>query len=333
MKIKDIKNALLDQCGLIDKKRKQNRIPRVLFYHGVAEILNPFVEKLHISPAAFRKQLAYLQKYYEIISMDEYYQRWRTGGFTGKEVTLTFDDGYRNNLKQLAPILKEYSLPFTVFISTRHMDSGKRFSTFVGRAIIFWRNLHHLKIKCLEVDTPLTSYGQRKKTFKQINRQLKNKDIQTVNLITEQLIRNLTPEEYQALCDYYQADAPMTWEEVAELQNNYSCTIGSHCLDHFICDTFQEEAEIIQQITESKSVIEQKLNTPCHYLAYPNGNTCPAALEAARNAGYRLAFTTSNQRLSSKMDPMKLPRYGVNFNYPTFKADLALKPDNRGDIL
>lgn len=333
MKIKDIKNAFLNQCGFIDKKREQNRIPRVLFYHGVADILNPFVEKLHISPAAFRKQLVYLQKYYEIISMDEYYQRWRTGGFTGKEVTFTFDDGYRNNLRLLAPILKEYSLPFTVFISTRHIDSGKRFSTFVGRAIIFWHNLHHLKIEYLGIDSPLTSYGQRKKTFKQINRQLKNKDIQTVNLITEQLIRNLTPEEYQALCDYYRADAPMTWEEVAELQNNYSCTIGSHCLDHFICDTFQEEAEIIRQITESKSVIEQKLNTSCHYLAYPNGNTCPVALEAARNAGYRMAFTTSNQRLSPKMDPMELPRYGVNFNYPTFKADLALKPDNRGEIL
>ena len=113
MKIKDIKNALLDQCGFIDRKREQNRIPRVLFYHGVADIRSPFVEKLHIPPADFRKQLAYLRKHYEIVSMDEYDRRWQTGSFTGREITLTFDDGYRNNLTQLAPILKEYDLPFT----------------------------------------------------------------------------------------------------------------------------------------------------------------------------------------------------------------------------
>ena len=332
MKIKHIKNALLDRCGIMDRKREQNRTPRVLFYHGVANIHNPFVEKLHISPADFRKQLAYLEKHYEIISMDEYYRRWETGTFTGKEIVLTFDDGYRNNLTQLAPILKEHSLPFTVFVSTRHIDSGKRFSTFIGRAVLLWSTLSHLQVECLDLECPLTSFRQRKKVFKQLNRHLKHADIETVNLITEQLIGNLSAGEYQMLCDYYQADALMTREEVATLQKEHSCTIGSHCLDHFICGSFQQEAEIIRQIEESKSVIEQKLGTPCHYLAYPNGDTCPAALEAARNAGYRMAFTTANKRLSTQMDPLELPRYGVDFNYSTFKADLALKPDNNRDI-
>ena len=332
MKIKNIKHIILDRCGFLDRKREQNRTPRVLFYHGVADTRNPFVEKLHISPAAFRKQLAYLLKYYEIISIDEYYHRWQTGTFTGKEITLTFDDGYRNNLTQLAPILKEYSLPFTVFVSTRHIDSGKRFSTFIGRAVLSWASLDHIQVECLGLESKLTSVRQRKKIFKQINRHLKHADIETVNLITEQLIRNLPAGEYQKLCDYYPADAPMTWEEVITLQKEYPCTIGSHCLDHFICGTFQQEAEINRQIQESKSVIEQKLGVPCHYLAYPNGDACPSAWNAARKAGYRMAFTTANKRISPKMNPMELPRYGVDFNYSTFKADLILKPDNNGDI-
>lgn len=332
MKIKDIKNALLNLCGYTARKREKNRIPRVLFYHGVAETSNPFVEKLHISPVNFRKQLMYLQRHYEIISMDEYYHRWQTGTFTGKEVTLTFDDGYRNNLTQLAPILKEYTLPFTVFVSTRHIDNGKRFSTFIGRAILQWKSLNHIQVECLGLATSLTSIGQRKKIFKKINRHLKHADIETVNLITEQLIHNLSAEEYQKLCAHYPADDLMTWEDVRKLQKEYSCTIGSHCLDHFICGAFQQESEINRQIKESKAVIEQKLGTPCHYLAYPNGDTCPAALKAAGDTGYHLAFTTANKRLSKQMNPMELPRYGVNFNYWTFKADLALKPDNNKDM-
>lgn len=332
MKIKNIKKVFLNRCGYTDRKREQNRIPRVLFYHGVADIHNPIVERLHIPPADFRKQLSYLREYYEIISMDEYDHRRQAGTFTGREVTLTFDDGYRNNLTQLAPILKEYNLPFTVFISTRHIDSGKRFSTFIGRAIVFWNALGRIQVECLGLDSLLTSIHQRKKIFKQINRYLKHADIQTVNLITEQLIRNLNEDEYRKLCDLYQADALMSWEEVITLQKEYPCTIGSHCLDHFICGTFQQESEIIRQIEESKSVIEQKLGVPCHYLAYPNGDICPSALEAARNAGYRLAFTTANKRFSYRMNPLELPRYGVDFNFSAFKADLALKPDNDKDM-
>lgn len=327
MKLKKIKYAFLERCGQLDRKRERNRIPRVLFYHGVAEIHDPFVERLHISPADFRKQLAYLREHYEIISMEEYDHRWQTDTFTGKEVTLTFDDGYRNNLTQLAPILKEYNLPFTVFISTRHIDSGKRFSTFIGRAILMWESLGRIRVECLGLDSLLTSARQRKKIFKRINRHLKHADIETVDLITEQLIRNLPDGEYRKLCDRYGADALMNWEEVGTLQKEYPCTIGSHCLDHFICGTFQQESEIIRQIEESKSVIEQKLGVPCHYLAYPNGDTCHTALEAARKVGYRMAFTTANKRVSSRMDSMELPRYGVDFNFTTFKADLAIKPD------
>lgn len=322
----NVKNFLLVKTGLAAYKREKNRIPRVLFYHGVSDIHTPFVESLHIPPEEFERQLEYLQLNFDLISMDEYYRRWRSNSFTGEEATLTFDDGYRNNLTFLAPILQDLNIPFTVFIATHHIDTGKRFSTFIGRAVVMHPEVRRLNVPSMGLDVVLTSARQRKKVFKVISYRLKHSEIKTVDLITDQLIGHLSSQQYQQLCSDFQADALMTWKDVITLQSYYDCTIGSHCLDHFICDTFQETAEIQRQIIESKKVIEEKLGIPCHYLAYPNGNACQVALDAAKEAGYRLAFTTDNVPVTPEISPFAMPRYGVDFHWNTFVADLSFKP-------
>lgn len=324
--MKTIKNTLLVKLGIASRKREINRTPRVLFYHGVSEVSNPFVEGLHISPDAFRQQLIYLQKYYEPISLDEYYKRWNEHTFSGKEVVITFDDGYRNNLTTVVPLLKEFGFPFTLFISTQHIDSGKRFATFIGRAIVMHPDLSVIDLPAIGIKKKLFSGYQRKKVFKKISYQLKHVDINTVNKVTEQLINHLPENEYQMLCNRYTADAPLTWEEVAILKKEHDCIIGSHCVDHFICDSFQQEAEVIKQISESKRIIEQKTGSPCHYLAYPNGNTYPTAIYAAANAGYRMAFTTEYKRIDDNSNPLAMPRYGVNFNFSSFIVDMTFRP-------
>lgn len=327
MKIKTIKDIVFVKLGITAWQRSHNRIPRVLFYHGASNVTDPFVQGLHIAPEALKKQLDYLLKHYEIISMEEYDHRFTSGTFNGKEITLTFDDGYQNNLTVLAPILKELSLPFTVFISTNHIDSGNRFATFIGRAVIMTPTLSRLQIPCINLDLSLTTPRQRKKTFKKVSRKLKHSDIETVDLISKQIIENISGQEYQTLCQQYLSDAPMNWDEVATLQKEYNCTIGSHCLDHFICGPFQQTEEIKKQIIHSKEMIEKRLNTPCFYLAYPNGDIDDRALKAVADAGYKLAFTTnSNIRLRPDSNPFALPRYGVSFKLNTFKTELAFKP-------
>lgn len=314
------------KSGIASRKREDNLTPRVLFYHGVSEVSSPFVEGLHISPTTFRKQLIYIQKYHEPISLDEYYKRWSEHTFSGKEVVITFDDGYKNNLTTAAPLLKEFGFPFTVFISTQHIDSGKRFPTFISRAITMHPRLHGIDLPAIGIKERLSSGYQRKKISKKVIYQIKHIDIDTVNKATEQLINHLSEKEYQSLCDEYTADAPMTWEDVAILQKEYDCIIGSHCLDHFICDNFQKDSEVIKQISESKKNIEQKLGTPCHYLAYPNGHRNSIAINTAKNAEYRLAFTIEHKRVDDHFDPLNLPRYGVNFNFNSFVVDMTLKP-------
>lgn len=320
--------------GLLGVARGINKTPRVLFYHGVDHIINPLIQTLHISPDIFYEEMLYLAKYYEVISMDEYYRRWKDGNFKGKEVVVTFDDGYKNNLTVAAPILESLNIPFTVFVSVNHIDKVKFFPTFTNRVVLLDKSVKRIRIDCLDMDVTFHSDEQRRELLSELNYILKHSCIEKVNLISEQLMRNLSDERINDIFREYSSDMPMNWEELVELTKVTGCTIGSHCLDHFICNSYQTQDETRNQIMESRRVIREKLNVNCDYLAYPNGNIPQGditgyAKKAVEDAGYKMAFTTMPQRLNKNSDPYLLPRCAARFELIDFKVKLALKPGFR----
>ena len=107
-----LKHRLI-KFGIAGLLRVVNKNPRVIFWHGVELVdENP---SLHISPEMFEEELHFLNRHYEIIPIEEYEARFRSHKFTGREVVLTFDDGYKNNLTIAAPILKTLNLSFPLF--------------------------------------------------------------------------------------------------------------------------------------------------------------------------------------------------------------------------
>src|SRR6266478_2837072 len=111
-------------CGLQSLLRSESRGPTVLFYHGVEEnIIDPEVQLLHMPLRVFEKQIAFLRRHREIISMDHLHECIvNRHGLESRQVVLTFDDGYKNNLSIVAPLMKAWNLPFTIFVSTRHIS-------------------------------------------------------------------------------------------------------------------------------------------------------------------------------------------------------------------
>jgi len=121
----------------------------------------------------------------------------------------------------------------------------------------------------------------------------------------------------------------MNWEEVKKLRE-YGCTIGSHCLDHFCCHDNQDEHEVLRQISESKQVIENKLEMPCHYFAYPNGDYTDYSNKCIQKSGYRLGFSTRRNRiLPMGGDSFFISRIHAPHEINTFKIFINLHPVKR----
>lgn len=96
---------------------------RVLMYHAIGTpALGDALGLFSLSRHRFKQHMTLLAGW----------QRGRVVEFDGAElegdgcrVAITFDDGYLDNLDVAAPILSELGLPFTVFVTSEFVRSGK----------------------------------------------------------------------------------------------------------------------------------------------------------------------------------------------------------------
>jgi peptidoglycan/xylan/chitin deacetylase (PgdA/CDA1 family) len=67
----------------------------------------------------------FFQKYFKVIPFSEQVRGCAAGQDMGGTLSITFDDGYRDNFEVAAPILKRYGLPATFFVTTGFVSSTR----------------------------------------------------------------------------------------------------------------------------------------------------------------------------------------------------------------
>jgi len=87
----------------------------ILMYHSIGRSL--FSDKMAIPRDLFRKQMQFLKKNFQVISLEECVRQQLRQSPTGRHVAITFDDGYLDNYMEAFPCLKALGLPATFFIS------------------------------------------------------------------------------------------------------------------------------------------------------------------------------------------------------------------------
>lgn len=95
----------------------------VLYYHriGGRDLLTKPV-------AEFRRDLLYLKRRYECVTLSELCRRLRSGApLKRRMVVVTFDDGYRDNYTAAMPVLSEVGVPATFFVSTGFIGTTREF--------------------------------------------------------------------------------------------------------------------------------------------------------------------------------------------------------------
>ena len=119
---------LLCASGAVRRARHENRrLGRILLYHSVAPKETVFTRGLGVTvkAATFARQLDYLVRHYQVVSLDELEKSLAQDGPSNRYVALTFDDGFADNLHYALPALKERNLPATVFLVADALDDGR----------------------------------------------------------------------------------------------------------------------------------------------------------------------------------------------------------------
>jgi len=99
----------------------------VLMYHRVGDDSDE--SDITVSIKNFECQMAYLAENFKIVSIDEIMDLYaRKSQLKADTVTITFDDGYKDNYLNAYPVLKKYNIPATIFITTGYVGQSDRLS-------------------------------------------------------------------------------------------------------------------------------------------------------------------------------------------------------------
>ena len=258
---------LYSLLGVFTYYRKKQASPIVLFWHGVSDDASPEIEGESFPVGLFIKQINHLKRHYEIISMNEFYERYLHHSFSNREVLITFDDGYKNNLTVAAPILRSLNIPFTVFVSAQNVELQERFYVLTPRLVIIGASLEQVDIPMLSYSRHCKNQRERIACAHEVEYRIKYLSHEDAIGVSNYLISVIGNEKYSELCKKYTEGKLLSWNDVITLSRDFNCTIGSHCLDHCICHETQDKDLMKKQIVDSKTLIEDRTGLNCDFFA------------------------------------------------------------------
>jgi peptidoglycan/xylan/chitin deacetylase (PgdA/CDA1 family) len=315
-------SGLIHRIGLLDaysfiRHRFASHRGVILLYHRVdAPDRYPWGYP-PVSSQEFEKEIKYLRKNYNVIPLDrlvQYLQRDEC--FPPRTAALTLDDGYKDHYLNAYRILKKYSCPATIFLATDRIDADDLFWSCKVRFSV-WKTAQEM----LELDKLGTYFLktaiQRKRATSEIIEKLRVLPCDEKNTWIEQLMRKLRVAVPKGICQKYN----LTWDEVREMSKN-GITFGSHSVTHPKLSALSLE-DAKREIVESKTRIEEELDTAVTTFAYPLGRPSDFndnIVKALKESGFTCSVTGLPQNMVERgVDLYRLPRISPGSNAEIFK--------------
>jgi peptidoglycan/xylan/chitin deacetylase (PgdA/CDA1 family) len=297
-----------------------------LLYHQVTTetngttSLNPYIG-LVVPVKEFEQQIDYISKHYNCVALPDAVERLAQGTLSNRTIIVTFDDGYRDNLVLALPVLERYGVPATIFVTTGFID---------GTCVPWWyeqdailRKLDAAEVSwkgrsfCWKLETPAQTFS----AISELNSLFKEMSLDDQKAFMDKL-RNLCPSAFTSESMF------LSWDELIELSRHPLITIGAHTKNHPVLSRLTVEG-LLGELAEGKEVLESRLGHSVDHLAYPFGSkshVCRREFEAAREAGFRSAFTTRFGHLHATHRNFlhSLPRITIGYGdtLPVFKQKL-----------
>jgi len=244
----------------------------VVTFHGVfldesEHDLNLVDPLLWITLDEFKQFIEYyLHNHYVFISPQDILNGLDTDK---KYIMITFDDGYFNNYR-VVPILQEYQIPATFFISTDYILNNKCF---------WWDVLYKQR----------TNSGIPVKKIRSEINQLKTKKTEDIETYLE---KNFGKKAFRTSNDI---DRPFTPSELKRFSKEKYVFLGNHTNNHAILTNYSSD-EIKSQIQTAQNNIYDITGLTPIAISYPNGNHSPEILKITKKTGLKLGFTVEPKK-------------------------------------
>lgn len=276
----------------------------ILTYHRVLAAPDPLFPD-EIDAAVFDLQLRALKRFFNVVPLAEAIERLRERRLPARAVSITFDDGYRDNHDVAMPVLARHGLPATLFLSTGYLDGG-----------IFWNDVVIESVRRAGADSldlgdvglgewRVRSPEEKRTAITALIRDLKYRpSAERANLVA-------------AIADAARVDLPsdlMLEARHLDAMMRSGFELGAHTVSHPIL-TSLEDVDAEREIAQSRDDIESLTGRAPRLFAYPNGryhrDFGDREVGMVSNLGFDAAVSTDWGVATPGSPLFRLPRFST----------------------
>lgn len=223
------------------------------------------------SQALFRRTLQYLRsRRYVVMDLERIVRAGLTGDpVPRKAVAITFDDAYHDHFDVALPLLAEFDMPATFFLSSGFSD---------GVTWMWWDQIAYLATRGNRRQLDLTVGGERFQAdlsapsgslimnrmierCKRVPDSERHAAIHRMAVAVECELPAVPPAEYR----------PLTWDQ-ARIAERFGIRFGPGSVSHSILSRL-DDATAAYEIEHSWNRLKEELSSPSPIFCYPNGKT------------------------------------------------------------
>lgn len=239
-------------AGLNILRRKADVNPLIINYHIVSDQKLPYINHLYRyrDVSAFKKDIEFLISRYQPIGLIDLLENLKGGAALPQNaILITFDDGFKEVFEVVAPILLDYGITATFFITSDLVDNKKLLSDNKKSLLI---ERLYAQQNTLEIEKVTELIDHNNIPGDHLDERIRNIPYHRVILVDE--IAALIGVDFDAYLEEYKPY--LSTSQISNLLEN-GFTLGGHSIDHPRFRELSLEDQIHQAITSIDFIVKQ----------------------------------------------------------------------------
>lgn len=274
----------------------------ILIFHRVLPEVDPLFPN---EPCVqrFDQLMVWMRDWFNVLPLDEAVERLQKGALPARSASITFDDGYADNVTCALPILRKHHLPATFFIATGFLGDGIMWNDIVTESI---RNagVDELDASFVELGTlRLDGVNNQRQALQRLIPAIKHRPSTMRDELVAIIKERCNPRCLPKLM--------MNDRQIVELRDA-GMTIGAHTKSHPILANLDLVAAT-REIDDSRHYLTSLLKQNIELFAYPNGKLDQDynadTREIVKSLGFSAAVSTNWGYSTANTDLFQLPRF------------------------
>src|SRR6202158_6045762 len=282
----------------------------ILTYHSIQDRPEQYANTIGCdcihATSIFEWQMELIARRFNAVSMDDillFLQGEKR--LPKRAVAVTFDDGFKDNVRVAAPILNRFGIPGAFYVLIGSVDRSKspwycllRHAFFTSRNSKwmdpFSGTIHDLTDAQIREAVFLNAVGVCAKSSAPAREDL-----------VQNVVRSLDPEPFPN-----ESDLMMNWDDARSLVKS-GHVVGSHTMTHPNVAHISA-ADARTELHDSKRKLEEELGERVKHFSYPHPALNPqwneSTLKISEELGYATAVTTTSGAVRADARPLAIPR-------------------------